>query len=654
MRYHSAVFGLLVLACGACAPAGPSTTSAVAEARFPIVVQGRWGFIDSTGAVVVAPRFAQVQEFSEGWAPVREAGHYGFIDGAGHLALTQRYDYASPFYQGLAVVQRDSTPQLIDRAGRLVPLAATYTRLEWQAGLDRGGVWVGTLATNGQQLLSARGQLLMAAAFKKAGALSNNRLVVERAETPTDANSQPQLRAIGVLNSRGQWVIPYYRFTEISTFREGVATAELYQPAHKEETISCLIDTTGRILARLPTTQRFYHRAQFADGVIPVRVSAPGGGPYDDNSRLGCVDRTGRLLFQDTTWQQLSNFSHGRAWAQDRSRRWHLLTKTGRSLTTLPIERIMGSASGSDDPTFAAGVELVALADGYAALDSSGRIVRRLAVPQFAFNVAERLGDILTFYAPDSTHPSGLLGFWNWRTGLLVKARFATISPVGYQHGLLAVLEDNRLGYLSTAGRYVWRQAPGAARPLNIDYMRRSFYPVASPSLARYEALGGWGRSGNLPKRVTPRQFPAHLFCVQAAPAFTPSASTAQPVVHKLFIANTTADTVVCDAQDSSLPLVVQAKNARGQWQDIEYTPSSWCGNSYHQVFLAPGRYWQVAVPAYTGEFATQLRAKLLVRQSAKQPRVVYSNSFAGSVNPAQFWRVAGYSPQGIMDPYEN
>ena len=31
---------------------------------------------------------------------------------------------------------------------------------------------------------------------------------------------------------------------------------------------------------------------------------------------------------------------------------------------------------------------------------------------------------------------------------------------------------------------------------------------------------------------------------------------------------------------------------------------------------------------------------------------VIYSNEFQGSINPAQFWRKRGYTPQGLMDPY--
>ncbi|MBJ6110818.1 hypothetical protein JAO73_17480 [Hymenobacter sp. BT523] len=91
--------------------------------------------------------------------------------------------------------------------------------------------------------------------------------------------------------------------------------------------------------------------------------------------------------------------------------------------------------------------------------------------------------------------------------------------------------------------------------------------------------------------------------------------------------------------------LTQQARDAQGQWHDIEDNPSSVCGNSDHQVFLAPGQCWQLV--AYAGGQPTQLRARLRAsRERGKSQRSdLYSNPFAGSVNPAQFWRTEGHLP---------
>lgn len=384
---------------------------------------------------------------------------------------------------------------------------------------------------------------------------------------------------------------------------------------------------------------------------LGFRNQAPDFNGYD----LGAIDRQGRLLFRLAGWRQLSAFGQGRAWAQDSSQHWHLLDKTGRSLSTVPIARVLQRGADGHGPQFAEGAELVELAGeaGYAAIDRAGRVISKLARPAFGCNEPQQLGSLLSFSGADSLQRQG---FWNWRTGLLVPPRFSEISPQGYVHGLLAVVEDGRLGYLTPAGRYAWQAAPAASAPLNLDYMRRSFYQVASATpLARYASLGGWYQSPNVAKPATGGRPPGQL-TVQVEPSPHPGAFDAATAGHRLAITNASADTAVFDAQDSSLYLTMQAQEASGQWRDIEYIPSSFCGNSYHQVFLAPGQGWQLVVPAYQGGLRTQLRVRVLQREANKRnkARILYSNTFAGSVNPAQFWRQPAYESQGIMDPYLN
>ncbi|MCC3159438.1 hypothetical protein LJ737_19510 [Hymenobacter sp. 15J16-1T3B] len=190
---------------------------------------------------------------------------------------------------------------------------------------------------------------------------------------------------------------------------------------------------------------------------------------------------------------------------------------------------------------------------------------------------------------------------------------------------------------------------PGA---LNLTYMRRASYTVASSSrLRQFANLGGWADSGNRPRLVGAAEAGPRTLRVTVDAAASTSGG---PASHRLRIINGSTDTVLFGAQDSQLSLNLQALDRQGQWQDIEYVPRSWCGNSYHTVFLAPDQYWQLTAPVYTGEFATKLRAKLL-RQDPQNPGntlAVYSNEFEGRVNPGQFGRKEGHAPQDIMDPY--
>ena len=94
--YRMALFLLGVVAVGLAACGAPPTdeTAEAAERLFPIKQNGAWGYIDRTGAVVVAPRFDMAWTFSEGLALVGVADHYGYIDPSGTLAIEARFEDA--------------------------------------------------------------------------------------------------------------------------------------------------------------------------------------------------------------------------------------------------------------------------------------------------------------------------------------------------------------------------------------------------------------------------------------------------------------------------------------------------------------------------------------------------------------------------------
>ena len=80
----------------------------------------RFGYIDTNGNVVIAPRFLEAGQFSEGLARVYVGGHYGlrrngfgrgvsggkwgYIDTTGKMVIEPRFDHAHDFADALACV----------------------------------------------------------------------------------------------------------------------------------------------------------------------------------------------------------------------------------------------------------------------------------------------------------------------------------------------------------------------------------------------------------------------------------------------------------------------------------------------------------------------------------------------------------------------
>ena len=63
---------------------------------------GSWGYIDTTGQFVIAPRFEAAMEFSEGLAAVRVTGKWGFIDRTGTVVIAPQFEGVSGFRGGMA------------------------------------------------------------------------------------------------------------------------------------------------------------------------------------------------------------------------------------------------------------------------------------------------------------------------------------------------------------------------------------------------------------------------------------------------------------------------------------------------------------------------------------------------------------------------
>lgn len=89
---------------------------------FKVQVSGLFGFIDSTGRVVIDPRFERVGRFQDGLCAVAEGGLYGYIDGTGAWVISPRFAMAGPFREGRARVRESLAGKYgyIDRTGALV------------------------------------------------------------------------------------------------------------------------------------------------------------------------------------------------------------------------------------------------------------------------------------------------------------------------------------------------------------------------------------------------------------------------------------------------------------------------------------------------------------------------------------------------------
>src|ERR1700690_4352119 len=80
-----------------------------------------WGFIDKQGRMVVGPQYHSVRPFSEGLAAVQnDAGRWGYIDTRGEVVIPFLFETARSFHEGVAVVAVGRDAGYIDKRGVFV------------------------------------------------------------------------------------------------------------------------------------------------------------------------------------------------------------------------------------------------------------------------------------------------------------------------------------------------------------------------------------------------------------------------------------------------------------------------------------------------------------------------------------------------------
>ena len=87
---------------------------------YPIRYEKLWGFIDEKGNVIIAPKFEDAEEYSEGLAVVKIKGKYGYTDKTGKLIISSDYDEAFPFHEGHAIVELKDKLGMINRNGEFI------------------------------------------------------------------------------------------------------------------------------------------------------------------------------------------------------------------------------------------------------------------------------------------------------------------------------------------------------------------------------------------------------------------------------------------------------------------------------------------------------------------------------------------------------
>jgi hypothetical protein len=156
---------------------------AVTDNCIIISLNGKYGFCNSRGVVIVEPKFDFMESFSGGRAVVRIDRKYGYVNTRGHFAIRPKFDWAYSFYDGVGAVRLGGLWGLIDGNGTWKK-KPSFRRID----LLKGGLYAVT--TDGKKgFIDGSGNFVN-------GVLDQRNLTTEQAEKRIPNNEGKSSRAI--------------------------------------------------------------------------------------------------------------------------------------------------------------------------------------------------------------------------------------------------------------------------------------------------------------------------------------------------------------------------------------------------------------------------------------------------------------------------
>lgn len=291
-----------------------------------------WGFINTRGEVVIPLIYDGVQSFSEGLAAVSKSGKDGFINTRGDVVIPMIYDSAWSFSDGLAAVRKDEKWGFVDTAGHLVfpcnynNCGRDYTGEDhdfdtsdeelymWDGEYTGGEAW----APDGH---GEDGVYNYISSFHEGMALFVKEIV-------SNCNSRFEKEYI---DKSGKTVITLNGYNNAGNFNEGLArVSKKFAKGHKigyidqsgKEIIPCVYDFAG----------------DFHDGLARVGKISNG------NNKFGFIDRTGNEVIP-CIYDGVSSFHNGQALvktnlssANEWCYEWKYIDGTGKTIEVVKTE----------------------------------------------------------------------------------------------------------------------------------------------------------------------------------------------------------------------------------------------------------------------------------------------------------------------------
>ncbi len=325
------------------------------NALFPAEQNGKWGFINRSGKIVIEPQFEYAAEFSENLAWVQNGKMWSIVDRSGQVTDTQfpvdKETVPQPFSGGLSRIAKsvlgggyfDFSAGFVDRTGKMVIVNAFPKVGDFKEGLAR---FEGK--NSGYGFIDTSGKTVIEPQFSRTENFSEG---VAAVQTSTGGK-------FGFIDKTGKFVIEP-QFTEASDFSEGLArvyveTKGMFGAADSQ---AGYIDHDGKFAIE----PQYFRASDFSEGIASVQITPPNSQFISLNNRQAFEPQ-----FKKFNSYGFSKFSEGLAIVKENNGNSGYMDHAGN----IVIEIKFGAAND-----FHNGLALVRLDENWGYIDATGTMI---------------------------------------------------------------------------------------------------------------------------------------------------------------------------------------------------------------------------------------------------------------------------------------
>ena len=243
------------------------------EGLQPVWVGEKTGYVNASGKMVIEPKFGLAQTFSEGLAAVRSGDapwKWGYIDNSGRFVIEPQFDDANVFSDGIAQVVVGGQAGYIDKSGKFI-VPPQYRSYSPQHSTFAAGL--ACVEVNGRWgFIDNQGKMVIEAQFGNPSSFHDGLAAVQVGEKFSTR--------YGFIDRTGAFAIEP-RFSLAWQFSEGLARVQIDRGA------MAFIDKTGNVVFTVVDGRR---AGEFSEGLVNVRT---GSGAQE---KWGYVDRAGKWV----------------------------------------------------------------------------------------------------------------------------------------------------------------------------------------------------------------------------------------------------------------------------------------------------------------------------------------------------------------------